>query len=236
MKIIGIDSSTTVISVALLEDDKLIAEVVLNTQKKHSQRLMPMIDMILNEAGISAKDLDAIAVSSGPGSFTGLRIGITTAKALAWSLSKPLVAVSSLDALAANVQCKAQLICPVLNARRKEVYTAIYTMEDNKLRLLSDYMVCTPDELIEILQQKDGQIVLLGDGVEEVAEVFQNKIADRLEILKTIDRLPRASRIAYLGWQKLQKGETEDVMQLTPLYIRPSEAEKKLESAKILSR
>ena len=229
MIVLGIDSSTQVNTIALLQDGQLLCEAVLNTRKNHSQRLMPMMDILLKEAGLTIENVDGVAVSSGPGSFTGLRIGMTTAKALAWSLNKPLVGIPSLDGVAFNAQGVTGIICPILNARRSEVYTALYKMDKGKLKRMSDYMALEPVELIKRLQNHN-QITLLGDGIEEFISIFAEKLGDRLTVPSPANRLPRASHIAYLGWKRLLKGEADDVINLVPLYVRKADAEIKLKS------
>ena len=219
MIVMGIDSSTQVNTIALLQGGQLLCEAVLNTRKNHSQRLMPMIDTLLKEAELGIENVDGVAVSLGPGSFTGLRIGMATGKALAWSLSKPLVGISSLDGIAFNAQGVTGTICPILNARRNQVYTAIYKMNKGELEKTSDYMAVEPMELIKQLQNHE-QVTLLGDGIEEFISIFTESLGDRLVIPSSANRLPRASHIAYLGWKRLLKGEEDDVINLAPLYIR----------------
>lgn len=229
MLILGIDSSTQVNTIALVEDGILLAETVLNTHKNHSQRLMPMIDLLLNEAELTIGNLDGLAVSSGPGSFTGLRIGMTTAKAIAWSLQKPLAAIPSLDGLAFNAQAGTGIICPILNARRNQVYTSLYIAKKGQVKRIDDYMAIEPLPLIEMLQKRSEDIILVGDGIEEYGIIFKEHLGERLIIPNSPNILPRASQIAYLGWQRLLKGETDDAMGLSPQYIRKSEAEIKLQ-------
>ncbi|WP_028309731.1 tRNA (adenosine(37)-N6)-threonylcarbamoyltransferase complex dimerization subunit type 1 TsaB [Desulfitibacter alkalitolerans] len=229
MIVLGIDSSTQVNTIALLQDGQLLCEAILNTRKNHSQRLMPMIDILLKEAGLTIENVDGVAVSSGPGSFTGLRIGMTTGKALAWSRNKPLVGIPSLDGVAFNAQGVTGTICPILNAKRNEVYTALYKMVKGELQRISDYMAVEPLELIKRLQNQS-QVTLLGDGIEEFISIFAENLGDRLAVPSSANRLPRASHIAYLGWRRLLKGEADDVINLVPLYVRKADAEIKLES------
>jgi len=224
MIVLGIDSSTQVNTVALLQDGQLLCETVLNTKRNHSQRLMPMVDMLLKEAELGVENIDGVAVSLGPGSFTGLRIGMTTGKALAWSLNKPIVGISSLDGIAFNVQGATGIICPILNARRSQVYTAIYKMDKGEPKRISDYMAIEPMELIKELKNHK-QITLLGDGIEEFISIFAENLEKSLIIPSSANRLPRASHIAYLGWKRLLKGEQDDVINLAPLYVRNADAE-----------
>ena len=228
MIVLGIDTSTQVNTVALLQDGQLLCETVLNTRKNHSQRLMPMIDMLLKEAELTIDKIDGVAVSSGPGSFTGLRIGMTTGKTLAWSLNKPLVGISGLDGVAFNAWGAAGVICPIFNAKRNQVYTALYKMNKGELERISDYMAIEPVKLLEHLPNYE-QVTLLGDGIEPFISIFSIALEDRLVIPPSANRLPRASHIAYLGWKRLLKGEADDAMSLSPFYIRKVDAEVKLE-------
>jgi tRNA threonylcarbamoyladenosine biosynthesis protein TsaB len=233
MKILGIDSSTPVTTIALIENQNLVVETVLNTRRNHSKKLMPVIDMVLKEAEVTITEIDGIAVAKGPGSFTGLRIGLTTAKTIAWSLGKPLLAIPSLDGLALNAQGVSGIICPILNARKNEVYTCLYKIDkSNNLHKLSDYLAIEPLKLIDILKSKDEAIILLGDGVEEFATLFTDALGDKITILTPVNWLSRASHIAYLGLKKLQNNEQDDVMHVSPLYIRKSEAELRLKQKK----
>lgn len=232
MIVLGIDSSTQVNTVALIDQGRLLAETIMNTSISHSQRLMPMIDMILKEVGINITDIDGVAVSSGPGSFTGLRIGMTSAKAIAWATNKPLVGVPTLDGIAYNAQGVSGIICPILNARRNQVYASLYRFEKGELERICEYMAIEPMELIKKLHTIDGKITLLGDAIEEFATVFEENLADRLAIPTSANRLPRASQVAYLGWIRLQKGEADSSINLSPLYIRKADAELKLQQRK----
>jgi len=234
MKVIGFDTTTQAATIALLEDGSLLMETILNTDKTHSQRLMPMLDLMLRAADITLAQIDGIAVASGPGSFTGLRIGMTTAKTLAWSLAKPLAAVPTLDALALNAQGAAGCwICPALNARRNQIYTALYKQSHGSIQRQSEYMAIGPEGLIDLLKHLDGQVVLLGDAVPEYAQVIIDSLGDRVHVLTPPNWLPRAAHVAYLGWDKLKKGESDDAVMISPFYIRPSEAELKLAAKKV---
>ena len=138
MKILALDSSGIVASVAVVEDDTLLAEYTVNYKKTHSQTLLPMLDEIVKMTELELESVDAIAVAAGPGSFTGLRIGSATAKGLGLALKKPLVAVPTVDALAYNLYDAQGLICPIMDARRKQVYTGIYRFEEHQLMTLKE--------------------------------------------------------------------------------------------------
>ena len=151
MKLLALDSSGLVASVAVLEDDSLLAEYTVNYKKTHSQTLLPMLDTVAQMIELNLNDLDAIAIAAGPGSFTGLRIGSATAKGLGLALNKPLIAVPTVDALAYNLFGTDKLICPIMDARRAQVYTGIYRFEDHKLIPLENQMAISVKELAEKL-------------------------------------------------------------------------------------
>ena len=159
MKILALDSSGIVASVAVVEDDTLLAEYTVNYKKTHSQTLLPMLDEIVKMTELELESVDAIAVAAGPGSFTGLRIGSATAKGLGLALKKPLVAVPTVDALAYNLYDAQGLICPIMDARRKQVYTGIYRFEEHQLMTLREQWAAPIEELLEELEPEPvGQI------------------------------------------------------------------------------
>ena len=231
MLALGLDSSTNVAGVAVINDDNVLAEFFLNTGKTHSQRLLPLLSEMMNFSDLKLQDLDVFAVTSGPGSFTGLRIGMTTMKTLAQVTGKPLVGVPTLDALAMNLTNKAGLVCPILNARKNEVYTAVYRWESNSyLNRLTDYMAVSPAELIDKLKKfKDEKIIFLGDGVSVYKEYISERLGFRASWAVSTHLLPRASQAAYLGMNLFKQGMAVDNLHdFQPLYIRPSEAEVRL--------
>ena len=175
-KILGIESSSLVASVAILDGDTITAEYTVNHKKTHSQTLLPMLDEIVRMTEQNLEDLDAIAVSGGPGSFTGLRIGSATAKGLGLALEKPLIHVPTLDAMAYNLYGCGERICPIMDARRGQVYTGIYRFEDNTFRTLKEDCAIALEELLEELAAAQEPVVFLGDGVP----VGREKIAARL--------------------------------------------------------
>ena len=148
MKILGLDSSGIVASVAIVEDDVLIAEYTVNYKKTHSQTLLPMLDEIAKMTELDLNSIDAIAVAAGPGSFTGLRIGSATAKGLGLALKKPLIAIPTVEGLAYNLYDISGLICPIMDARRKQVYTGIYRFTDHQLKVVEDQMAVPMETVI----------------------------------------------------------------------------------------
>jgi tRNA threonylcarbamoyladenosine biosynthesis protein TsaB len=227
MLVLGIDSATSVATAALADTKEVIAELFYNTKKNHSQRLMPMIDSILQDTGISLEDIEGFSVSIGPGSFTGLRIGLSTIKGLAHVLQKPLVGISTLDALANNLKGSCGLICPILNARKNEVYTALY--DGVTMNLLTEYLAVSPDKIIKIIEKKGEMVTILGDGVEIFKDLFIDRLGEQIKFALPNNNLPRAGQIACLGAKKLIKGQNDSLDLLKPFYIRKSEAEVRLE-------
>ena len=178
MKILGLDSSGIVASVAIVEDDVLIAEYTVNYKKTHSQTLLPMLDEIAKMTELDLNSIDAIAVAAGPGSFTGLRIGSATAKGLGLALKKPLIAIPTVEGLAYNLYDISGLICPIMDARRKQVYTGIYRFTDHQLKVVEDQMAVPMETVIEKLNQYGETVTFLGDGVP----VFHELIAEKMTV------------------------------------------------------
>lgn len=230
MRVLGLDSSTPVATVALVDGEHLMGELFFNTGKTHSQRLVPMIDQLLDGAGLLLADIDAFAVAVGPGSFTGLRIGMATVKGLALATAKPVIGVPTLDALVENVVGRPGLLVPVLDARKNEVYTAVYESEQGENRRLTDYIAAAPCLLAERLTAMLGsakvqQITFLGDAVPAYREFLLASFAPDCRFASPPLALPRASQVALLGVRRLQNGEVDDVNSLVPIYVRASEAE-----------
>jgi tRNA threonylcarbamoyladenosine biosynthesis protein TsaB len=223
VKILAIDTSTPVGSIALAEGPLLKAQHILNVGTTHNQRLLPGIDRLLGDTGWTLNDLDALAVSLGPGSFTGLRIGMSTIKGLAWATGKPLAGVPTLDALAANVPAGPYHICPVLDARKGEIYTAIYRQGSEQVPVkFTPYMTLKPEELAGLIVAKT---VFVGDGLLSYGNHLSNQLGDRLLQAPPHLNIVHASCVAWMAWQMLRLGKHEDVSGCIPIYVRPSEAE-----------
>ncbi len=220
MKVLGIESSTMTGSIALMDEERLIAEYTLNLRETHTSRLMPTIDRVLKDASFTIEDLDGIAVSLGPGSFTGLRIGIATAKGLAQGLNIPVVGIPTLDGLAFQLfNCK-DLVSPILDARKGEVYYALY----KNGKRLGEYMACKPDRLLEKLrsriQDPESRIVFLGDGVEVYGDLIKRRLGRKAIFAPKTRRLPSAASIAELGLKRLKRGKKSELLTLKPIYVR----------------
>ncbi|MCI5679197.1 MAG: tRNA (adenosine(37)-N6)-threonylcarbamoyltransferase complex dimerization subunit type 1 TsaB [Bacteroidales bacterium] len=227
MKILGIDTTGQTASAALVEDDKLIAEFTLNYKLTHSQTIMPMIADIIERTETDKSTIDCIACASGPGSFTGLRIGAATAKGFALALDKPLVAVPTLDALAYNVFETNKFICPIMDARRNQVYAAFYMWEDGKLIRLTDHMAESIDRIIEIAEMFESEVIFLGDGVP----VHREKLAQNPDFLfaPAYCNMQRAATVAALGRILAEEGMAKPGDQFELIYLRKSQAERERE-------
>lgn len=226
MKILGLDSSGIVASVAIVEDDVLIAEYTVNYKKTHSQTLLPMLDEIAKMTELDLNSIDAIAVAAGPGSFTGLRIGSATAKGLGLALKKPLIAIPTVEGLAYNLYDISGLICPIMDARRKQVYTGIYRFTDHQLKVVEDQMAVPMETVIEKLNQYGEAVTFLGDGVP----VFHDLIAEKMTVPYSFApahvNKQRAAAVAALGEIYYRQGKTETAMEHVPDYLRVSQAER----------
>ena len=177
MKILALDSSGLVASVALLENDTLIAEYTVNHKKTHSQTLLPMLDEIVCMTETDLHSIDAIAIAKGPGSFTGLRIGSATVKGLGLALDKPIIGVPTIEGLAMNLYGTDALICPLMDARRNQVYTGIYRFQDGKLQVVKDQIPTGIEEIVEALNKIGQNVIFLGDGVPVYREVIEKELA-----------------------------------------------------------
>lgn len=226
MKVLGLDSSGIVASVAIVEDDVLLAEYTVNYKKTHSQTLLPMLDEIVKMTELDLNTIDVIAVAAGPGSFTGLRIGSATAKGLGLALGKPLAAVPTVEALAYNLYDTRGLICPIMDARRNQVYTGVYRFRDHILETVEKQMAISIEELLETLNTMEEPVTFLGDGVP----VFQNKIAEKLKVPYSFApahvNKQRAAAVAALGMIYYREGNIQTAAEHAPDYLRVSQAER----------
>lgn len=230
MIVLGIESSTPIASVALVSEQKLSGEITLNIGLTHSEQLLPLIDDLLQQTKISRADLGGIAVAGGPGSFTGLRIGMATAKGLAQGLAIPLVSVPTLLALAYLQMGRVGLVSPMLNARRNEVYTALFRFDrQHKYELLEPYQAVSPQLWAEKLEEYREPVLLSGDGATYYADLWQKALGESVVYPPAPFLTARGASVAWLGRERLVRGEQDDLFALKPLYIRSSEAQRKLD-------
>lgn len=229
MRILALDSSGLVATVAIIEEEQTIAEYTVNYKKTHSQTLLPMLDEIVRMTEFDLSTVDAIAISGGPGSFTGLRIGAATAKGLGLALNKPLIHIPTVDGMAYRMYGCQGLICPMMDARRNQVYTGIYRWEEGVFRVVEPQMAISVQELIEKLNQYGEPVTFLGDGVP----VYQAQLNEGLKV--TFDIAPpymnrqSAAAVGALGIKYYQEGKIETAMEHRPDYLRLSQAERERE-------
>ena len=221
MTILAIDTSNLTLGVALVKDGKVIAEHISHLKKNHSVRAMPAIDELLKECGLEPNDLTQIAVAKGPGSYTGVRIGVTIAKTLAWSLNIPIKTVSSLEVLAANGRFFQGLICPLFDARRGQVYTGLYQYRDGKLHGLEEDQNILLEDWLKKLKAMDQQVLFIGSDTGIHREMIERILDEQAVIADPALQLPRPSELALIGELK----EDEPVHSIVPNYIRLAEAE-----------
>jgi len=229
MKILSVETSAGVASAAITEGEKLVCEVIVNNKKTHSQTLMPIIDSILKQAELKISDIDLIAVANGPGSFTGLRIGVSAVKGLAHAAGKPVVGISSLTAMAYNLPFCEHIISPIMDARREQVYNAIYEWQNGEPAELEAPRALGIDELLRELLKKDKKIVFLGDGVPVYKNTILEILGDRAVFAPSCANAPRASALAAPAKRLYEEGKQQTCFELTPVYLRKSQAEREAE-------
>lgn len=228
MKILCLDSATESATAAIIDEDKLLGEITFNYKKQHSTIMMPMIDNLLTSTDLSIEDIDGFVVSKGPGSFTGLRIGMATIKGLAQPTGKPFVSISTLDALANNLFFSTGVICPIMDALRGNVYTNFYKVCNGSLEALGESEILSIEELINKLKNYNEPIHFIGDGTYKFKETLAENL-NNAYFAPTHLNLVKASSLGEIGLRRLKNGEKEDVFTSAPIYLRPSQAEREYE-------
>ena len=227
MIVLSVDSSSKVATVALLKDNYLLGEYTINDKKEHSVLLMPMIDNLLKDCSLTIDDVDSYVVSKGPGSFTGLRIGMATIKGLSFGSSKPYISVSSLDALAYSVSSFDGIVCPIMDALRENVYTSLYKNVNNKFERILDYTPIDLCDLIALLKEKNEKVIFTGDALEKhrqyIEENFENAYFAPAHL-----SVIRASSLGEVGLKLLKEGQCDDPSS-APFYLKKPQAERELE-------
>ncbi|GAA4073514.1 tRNA (adenosine(37)-N6)-threonylcarbamoyltransferase complex dimerization subunit type 1 TsaB [Amphibacillus indicireducens] len=218
MTILAIDTSSEILAIALAQEGKVIAEYSSLSKNKHSKRLMPAVVQLLKSVDIKPKDLKKIVVAKGPGSYTGVRIGLSTAKTLAWTLKIPVVGLSSLEALTLQAQGRNTLICPFFDARRELVYTGLY---DQNGQSIIDDQNCLMSDWLEELAKIDQPIIFISPDLDSFKETITDRLGERAIFIAEGLNTTRPGLLALSGAQ----GKEEDVHQLVPSYLRLVEAE-----------
>lgn len=234
MKILAIDSSGMVASVALVEDNVLRAEFTVNNKQTHSQTLLPMLEELKESLGLELETVDAIAIAAGPGSFTGLRIGSATAKGLGLALCKPLVEVPTLEGLAYNLYGTEKLVCPMMDARRSQVYTGIYEYVGKdtayELHVLEPQCAVEVTQILEKCNRLGREVIFLGDGVPVYADRIREKMQVPYSLAPAHVNRQRAGSVAALGAVYAARGQLVSAAEHQPEYLRKSQAEREREA------
>lgn len=230
MKILGVDSSGIVASIAVVEDGVTKAEYTINNKKTHSQTLLPMLDAVSNMLEEDLGDVDAIAISAGPGSFTGLRIGSAAVKGLAQAWKKPIVPVPTVDGLAYNCWGHDRIVCPLMDARRNQTYTGLFSFasegEGYKMNTILEQCAVSLDEIIEKINELGKPVTFLGDGVPVFKEQIEEKCKVDYSYAPAFANRQRAAVIATLGEIYFGEGKVETATSHAPEYLRLSQAER----------
>lgn len=226
MKILGLDTSTLMATCAVIEDDILIGEFSLNQNMSHSEKLVPMIKEVLDNLNLKIDDIDLYGVSTGPGSFTGLRIGVATVKGFAHLFDKPLVGVSTLEGLAFNLPHN-EIVVPMIDARRDRVYTGIYTWENGRLKTIMEPDVIEVDDLLKILDKYE-KVAVNGDGSSLYKERIKSALGDKVLFSTIGQNSCKAASIGELALLKYEEGQRDNYFTLVPDYLRKTQAEREL--------
>jgi tRNA threonylcarbamoyladenosine biosynthesis protein TsaB len=223
MRILAIDTASTTGSVAVVAGETLLAEFTIARQETHSRRLMDMVDRVLKMAGVELDALDGVAFTRGPGSFTGLRIGLSVVKGLALITGVPLVGVSCLEVLAHQSPERGVLICSMMDARNNEVYAARYRFSDGNLINETPEAALSPEAAIDGITEP---CLMIGDGAHRYRSLLVERLGNRIRFADLDYGIPRALTVARLSMPKFESGQTDDVGSVVPVYLRKSYAER----------
>lgn len=227
MIVLSIDSASKVATAALLDENNLIAEYTINNKLEHSTLIMDIVDNLLKDSNLDIDDVDGFVVSKGPGSFTGLRIGMATIKGLSFGANKPYISISSLDALAYSLVNFSGIICPIMDALRSSVYTCLYKGNSGSLEKLTDYSALELDELIELLKEKGENVIFTGDAVNKHKDYLLEHLPNAT-IAPSHLSIIRASSLGELGVKMLLNNERDD-LNSSPFYLKKPQAQRELE-------
>lgn len=226
MKILALDSSGLVASVAVLEDENLLGEFTMNYKKTHSQTLLPMLDEVAKMIELDLQTIDAIAVASGPGSFTGLRIGSATAKGLGLALNKPIVSVPTVEGLAYNLYGNRNLVCPLMDARRNQTYTGLYEFGEDGMKTLVEQCAVGIEEILEKINELERPVIFLGDGVPVFRAIIEETCRVEHSYAPPHLNKQRAGAVGALAMEYYRQGREEKAAEHKPDYLRLSQAER----------
>ena len=223
MKVLAIDTSSYVMGIAIIDESNVIGEMITNLKKNHSVRVMPAIKSLLEECDIKPQELEKIVVAKGPGSYTGVRIGVTIAKTLAWSLNIPLVGVSSLEVVAMNGRYFAGVISPLFDARRGQIYTGLYDYQNESLGSVEKDQIILVSDWAQMLKKREDKVLFIGNDLAIHKGLLADTLQDQAMFSPITEYNAKPSELAYLGMNK----EPDDIHSFVPNYIRLAEAEAK---------
>ena len=229
MNLLAIDASGVAGSVAYIKNGKLAGEYYFCDKLTHSQTIMPMLEHMKSLIQINLDEVDAVAVTAGPGSFTGLRIGVTAAKTLALALGVPIIGVPTLDVIADGICFTEHFICPIMDARRNQVYTAVYHYQGENLERLTEHKAVDIKEHLETLKSYEGKVIFMGDGVSVYKEVIQEVLGGQALFAPSFCNLQHASVLGIMAEKLYVEGKGEDPSTFVPMYLRKSQAEREKE-------
>jgi len=234
MRVLAVDTSTAMAGIAVVDEQGLLAEYVINDNKTHSQKLVPMLQELLNGIKLTISDIDVFAAVTGPGSFTGLRIGVTTIKALAYAAQKPVAGITSLDALANTVTTSTEtIVCPMIDARNNQVYTALYKSQNGIIKNTSGYMGVHVAELVKQIEEKNTKVIFTGDGAALHRDFLKIELADRCAVMPDFMLQQMAASAAQMALVQSLRNETISCYDLAPFYLRPSQAEREFDRRQV---
>lgn len=222
MKILAVDTATSSCSVAVADDEELLAEMTIDNGQTHSRHLTVLIRQVIRLAGISLPEIDGFAVTKGPGSFTGLRIGMSTVKGLAVASGRPVVGVPTLESLAMQSGTFNLLVCPLIDARRGEVYFASYRFEQNRLLAQHEEQAALPQNILSEIQEP---CVFIGNGAIVYRQNIIEKLGDQAYFAPSGQHIIRGATVALLGQRRIATGDIDEIESLVPTYLRKSDAE-----------
>ncbi len=225
MKVLSVDTSSLVATCAVVDEEKVLGEYTLNQDMTHSERLIPMIKVVMDSLGLEPKDIDLFAAASGPGSFTGLRIGLATIKGLAHVADKPVLGISTLEALAFNIPW-GEVVIPIMDARRDRVFTGIYSWGNGKLEDILKPTILEIDELLDFIDDNYEDVMFNGDGTNVFKERIVNRLGEKALFAPISLNMARASSVGELALLKWKEGNRDNYFELVPDYLRESQAQR----------
>lgn len=227
MKVLSVDTSSLVATCAVVDEEKVLGEFTLNQDMTHSERLVPMIKVVMDSLGLEPKDIDLFAAASGPGSFTGLRIGLATIKGLAHVVDKPVLGISTLEALAFNIPW-GEVVIPIMDARRDRVFTGIYSWENGELVDVLKPTILEIDELLDFIDANYEEVMFNGDGTNVFKERIVNRLGEKALFAPISSNMAKASSVGELALLKWKEGNKDNYFELVPDYLRESQAQREL--------